>query len=84
LQLRNYPRASIPSRELVIEELDVDTGVARFAWFVECYERDHELVIRSEYQTNAFDSAAMKAWLAQWRSILEHALPQPDRRLSQL
>ena len=84
LQMRNYPRAAVTCGDLVIEELDVDTGVARFGWFVECYERERELVIRSEYNTNAFDSTMMETWLEQWRSIIEQVTAQPDIRLSQL
>jgi amino acid adenylation domain-containing protein len=66
------------------ERIDVDVGISIFdlALFVE--PRGTGMRAIAEYRTELFDAPAIARLLAHWRRLLEGAIDDPGRRLSEL
>jgi amino acid adenylation domain-containing protein len=78
------PLSPVPMRGLAVELLDVEVGVAKFDLTLSVYESGGRLNGWVEYRTGLFDPATVERWMGHLRVLLETAVADPARRLSEL
>ncbi len=78
------PLSPVPMRGLAVELLDVEVGVAKFDLTLSVYESGGRLNGWVEYRTGLFDPATVERWMGHLRVLLETAVADPSRRLSEL
>ena len=69
---------------LATEWLDVDSGISVFDLTILVEHRSTGMRATAEYRTELFDATAIARMLAHWRILLEGAVSDPERRLSEL
>jgi amino acid adenylation domain-containing protein len=82
--LQNVPRQGLEFAGLTLEELEFDSGTAKFDLTVEMAEEDDGLSCAFEYSTDILQPATVARMLGHFRSLLEGIAADPDRRLSVL
>jgi amino acid adenylation domain-containing protein len=61
-----------------------DQGTARFDLSLEAYEKDGELVLQFEYNTDVLEAATVRKLQSHFRRVLESMIADPEQRISQL
>ncbi len=82
LQNARPQRLELPG--LVVEEVEFETGTAKFDLTLEMAERDDGLWCAFEYSTDIFDHATVGRMLANLETLLESIAADPSRPLSAL
>jgi len=82
--LQNAPRQSFELAGLTLEELEFDSGTAKFDLTVEMAETDEGLSCGFEYSTDLLEQATVARMLGHFRVLLEGIVADPERRLSDL
>jgi len=82
--LQNAPRQHLALKDLRLDELEFDSGTAKFDLTVEMAENDEGLSCIFEYSTDLFESATVTRMLGHFQSLLEGIVSNPRQRLSAL
>ncbi len=61
-----------------------DQGTARFDLSLEAYEKDGELVLQFEYNTDVLEPATIRKFQSHFRRVLEGMIADPEQRISQI
>lgn len=69
---------------LRLTQLQLDSGTSKYDLSLYIVETAGGLVARAEYDTDLFESTTIQRFLRHYEALLEAALAQPDRALSQL
>ncbi|HEX2441331.1 MAG TPA: amino acid adenylation domain-containing protein [Methylomirabilota bacterium] len=77
------PRAALPVGWRV-RHLDVDTQTSKFDLYVELDEQPETIVGRLVYRTDLFDAVTIEGLAVRYARLLEAAVREPGRRLSEL
>ncbi|MGH7794614.1 MAG: amino acid adenylation domain-containing protein [Candidatus Binatia bacterium] len=83
-QLRNTPDQALKLPDVTVEELDLDSGLARLDLTLEIVERDGSLTCRFCYNTDLFDGATVVHMAGHYQTVLEALVASPERRLIDL
>ncbi len=62
----------------------VDTGATKYDLYFELDERREEILARFHYSTDLFDRSTIERMAGLWRTLLEGAVADPGRRVSEL
>ena len=81
--LHNSPRTSLDFAGLHLDELELDTGLAKFDLTVEIFELDG-LCCAWEYSTDLFDHPRIARMAGHFETLLRGICADPGRRLSEL
>ena len=82
LQNASIEAARFPG--LSTRRLEVDPGVARFDITLELVEADGRFTGFFEYATDLFEAATIEAMAAQFKTLLEAVIADPEQRISRL
>jgi amino acid adenylation domain-containing protein len=82
--LQNAARHGLELPGLAISEVEVDTGTAKFDWTLAVHDGGEGLAARLEYATDLFAEATAGRALEHYLVLLEGALTDERRRLSDL
>src|SRR5882762_537972 len=80
---QNIPKQIFQISGLEMEELEFETGIAKFDLEVELYE-DRDFHCRFEYNSDLFDRPTILRTLGHFRNLVNAALENPDQILSQM
>jgi len=80
---QNIPKQIFEISGLEMEELEFETGIAKFDLSVEMYE-DKEFHCRFEYNTDLFDKQSILRKVNHFRNLVSCALENPDLPLGQI
>ena len=80
---QNIPKQIFEISGLEMEELEFETGIAKFDLSVEMYE-DHEFHCRFEYNTDLFEKQTILRKLNHFRNLVRCALEDPDQPLARI
>jgi amino acid adenylation domain-containing protein len=81
---QNGPRQKLELTGLTLQELEFDSGMAKFDLTVEMREEDEGLSCAFEYSTDIFEEATVTRMILHFRSLLEGVAADPDQRLTDL
>jgi len=84
LVLQNASFRGVDLPDLSLEPLAADTGTAKFDLTLSALESGDTLVMRAEYALDLFDAPTVRRLLGHLETLLEGAIADPDRRLSDL
>ena len=84
LVMQNMPIPEPRLRSLAVESLDIDTGTAKFDLTMQVEDTGGGLAGSLEYSTDLFDDAKIDRLLGHFRTLLEGAAADPDRRIAEL
>ena len=82
--LHDYPVPSVKLPGLSVEVLEIHTGSAKFDLSIELLERDGRLVGWFEYDNGLFEEETIARMAGHFQTLLEGAVNDPDRRVSEL
>ena len=77
---QNIPKQIFEISGLELEELEFETGVAKFDLSVELYE-DGEFHCRFEYNNDLFENQTILRAISHFRNLVNAALSNPDQLL---
>jgi amino acid adenylation domain-containing protein len=80
---QNIPKQIFEISGLEMEELEFETGIAKFDLSVELYE-DRDFHCRFEYNSDLFEKPTILRTLGHFRNLVNAALKNPDQLLSQM
>jgi amino acid adenylation domain-containing protein len=83
LILQNAPRQKLELQGLVLEEIEFESGIAKFDLTLEVIESEG-LHCTLEYNTDLFDSAAIKRMIGHFETLIGGFIQHPDLRVSAL
>ena len=81
--LQNFRRPSFTLPDLTIKLLEFDQGTSRFDITVEAMEKDGELVLDWEYNTDLFDASTIERMQRHYRHLLEQVTADTGRHVSE-
>src|SRR5262249_18966295 len=82
--LQNTPVSSVDLPGLSLRPVEADSGTAKFDLSLYLSETEQGLTGRLEYNTDLFEAATARRLLGHFRNLLEIAVADPARRLSEL
>ncbi|HEX5716900.1 MAG TPA: amino acid adenylation domain-containing protein, partial [Thermoanaerobaculia bacterium] len=82
--VQNTPRPALRIPGLTVEPLEIDNGTAKFDLGLFLVETGGEIVGAFEYSADLFDPQRIERLAGHLRQLLEAAVAEPDRRLSEL
>jgi aspartate racemase len=82
--LQNMPRETLAMPDLTLSRLEVESGTTMFDWTLTLVEEVDGLHATLEYDADLFDAATIERVLGHYRTLLEGAVADPDRRLADL
>jgi amino acid adenylation domain-containing protein len=80
---QNIPKQIFEISGLEMEELEFETGIAKFDLSVELYE-DRDFHCRFEYNSDLFERTTILRTIAHFRNLVNAALVNPDQLLSDM
>jgi len=83
-QLRNLPRCAAWPAGLDVVPFDVDLGVAPFDLSVDLSETAGAISCKVDYSTDLFEAGTVDRMLGHYRALLEGAVADSDRPVSEL
>ncbi|MGH7832702.1 MAG: amino acid adenylation domain-containing protein, partial [Candidatus Binatia bacterium] len=83
-QLRNYPDASVKLANLTVEEIDFDSGIAKFDLSLAMRDRPTGLEGTLEYSEDLFDGSTISRMIGHFQKLLQEIRSNPERRISEL
>ena len=84
LVLQNAPGGEVRLNEVRVEEVEVETGTAKFDLLVQALEAESELVLWLEYSTDLFGEATIRRLGKQLEQLLESIVAAPAQPLAEL
>jgi len=84
LVLHDYPLPSVEMPGLSVELLEIHTGTAKFDLTLELQEQKGRLVGWLEYHNELFEVETIARMVGHFQTLLDGAVRDPDRRLSEL
>ncbi|HET6975216.1 MAG TPA: amino acid adenylation domain-containing protein [Pyrinomonadaceae bacterium] len=81
---QNAPRVDLELPGLKIEQLDVETGTAKFELMLSLEESDGRLRGVFEYATDLFEESTIQRMLGHFQTLLESLVQYPERSISEL
>ena len=81
---QNAPEVDLELPGLKVEQLDVETGTAKFDLMLSLEESDGRLRGVFEYGTDLFDESTIQRMLGHFKTLLEGIVQYPERRISEL
>jgi natural product biosynthesis luciferase-like monooxygenase protein/amino acid adenylation domain-containing protein len=78
------PLAVPPMSGLEVEWFSLPASHSKFDWSLSVLERDEQLELACDFNTDLFDAATVARTLGHFRALLEDAIRNPARRLSEL
>ena len=81
---QNAPEVDLELPGLKIEQLDVETGTAKFDLMLSLEESDGRLRGVFEYSTDLFDGSTIQRMLGHFETLLKGIVQYPERRVSEL
>ena len=81
---QNLPWRDLQLPGLQISPIELDIGTSRFDLTVEAGEKDHQLQLDWEYNSDLFDASTIKRMQEHYRRLLEGALANPEQHISAL
>jgi amino acid adenylation domain-containing protein len=82
---QNIPKQVFQIAGLEMEELEFETGIAKFDLSVEAFEDDaRRFHCRFEYNTDLFDKPTILRTVDHFRNLVNAVLANPDERVSQI
>ncbi len=81
---RNTPRVRPQLTGVTVEELEVETGIARFDLHVFMEEIDGHLRGYCDYDTSLFNADTIERMVGHFKILLEGIVSNPDQRISEL
>ncbi|HWS88113.1 MAG TPA: amino acid adenylation domain-containing protein, partial [Pyrinomonadaceae bacterium] len=84
LVVENIALTELQLEGVVSEELSVDSGTAKFDLTLFAREVKERLVLCAEYSTDLFEEAQVERLLEHYTRLLEGAVAEPERRVSEL
>jgi amino acid adenylation domain-containing protein len=83
LILQNVPRQNIEFKDLVLEELEFESGIAKFDLTLEVIEQEG-LHCTLEYNADLFDNATIQRMICHFETLIYGFIQHPDMRVSAL
>jgi len=80
---QNIPKQIFQISGLEMEELEFETGIAKFDFSIEAFE-DHGFHYRFEYNTNLFERETILRQMTHFRNLVLSVLQNPDQLISRL
>ena len=84
LIIQNLPAEVLKISDLELSRLSQGAGVARFDLIFNISDTREGVIGTVEYNTDLFDAATIKRMVRHFRALLDSAVANPERRLSQL
>jgi aspartate racemase len=84
IQLKNTPKRSPMREEISMDEYRLDKGFVMFDLVLDIMDEEEGLVCQFEYNTDLFDASTIERMAGHFRMVLEGAVEDPDKRLSEL
>jgi amino acid adenylation domain-containing protein len=84
LMLQSTPSAASKFHGLEVTPLEINSGTAKFDLTVCVIQRPEGLRVGINYNSDLFESAAVRRMLGHFRTLLEEITSHPGRRISQL
>jgi amino acid adenylation domain-containing protein len=82
--VQNMPREKLAMRDLTASPLGVEPASAKFDLFASFGERDGQLLLRMEYNSDLFNADTIERMLGHYRILLEGIVADADRRIADL
>lgn len=82
--LQNAPKQIVRLPGLVIEEVELDSGLAKFDLTLEFVEQDGGLHCQFEYSSDLFDRSTIQRMAVHFRNLISSAVEQPASPISKL
>jgi amino acid adenylation domain-containing protein len=82
--LENVPPSAVKTHNLDIEEIELDSGTARFDLSMELVEKHGGLSCFLQYNSDLFDATTIARMAGHFRTLLEGIATDPDRHLGDL
>ena len=81
---QNIPKQVLRISGLSIEEIDFETGIAKFDLSLEMGESDNKLHCQFEYNADLFEQSTIQRMLGHFKGLIEAALENPDLPIADL
>src|SRR5271163_2974585 len=82
--LQNGPKQVVRLPGLLIEEVELDSGLAKFDLTLEIVEQDAGLYCQFEYSSDLFDRATIQRMARHFQNLISSAAEQPTSPISKL
>lgn len=83
LILQNAPKQRLKLRDLILEELEFESGIAKFDLTLEIIEQKG-LHCTFEYNSDLFESATIQRMIGHFENLVDAAIQNPDAKISAL
>jgi amino acid adenylation domain-containing protein len=83
-QFRNYPETVTKLHDLILEAIELDSGVAPFDLLIEIEEVADGVRCLAIYSTDLFDATTIQRMLGHYRNILEAVAAVPNQSITTL
>ncbi len=83
-QLNNVPRRLVKLPAIDVEDMELDSGIAKFDLSLTMTDRGEDIAGRLQYNTDLFDEATMARMLGHFQTLLEGVVADPDRYVADL
>ena len=83
LILQNAPKQKLELQGLVLEELEFDSGIAKFDLTLEIVENER-LHFTFEYNSDLFDSSTIRRMIRHFETLIDGCIQSPDTKISAL
>jgi amino acid adenylation domain-containing protein len=82
--LQNFPLRNPDLAGLQLTPMEFDMGTSRYDLTVEAGEKDHQLQMQWEYNSDLFDESTINRMQGHYRRLLESAVANPNEHISAL
>jgi len=82
--LQNFRVQTLQLADLTLTPIEFDIGTSKFDLTVEAYQKDKELLLEWEYNSDLFDESTVRSLQRHYQTLLENVIQNPERRLSEL
>jgi amino acid adenylation domain-containing protein len=84
LILQNAPKQVVRLPGLLIKEIELDSGLAKFDLTLEIVEQDQGLYCQFEYSSDLFERHTIRRMIAHFQNLLSSAVKKPGSPISKL
>jgi amino acid adenylation domain-containing protein len=84
LILQNGPRQVVHLPGLLIEELEIDSGLAKFDLTLEILQKEGGLHCQIEYSSDLFERPTIRRMASHFRNLISSAIEDPTRPIAKL
>jgi aspartate racemase len=83
-QLNNSSRRLFKLPDIEVEEMELDSGVAKFDLSFSMSDRGENIAGRMQYNTDLFDETRITRMIGHFKTLLEGVVANPEKRISEL